>query len=65
MIQVMYKQGYSKKRIARELGISINTVRKYIESDNAPGYSKRPLKPMKLDPYRAYIKKRLADAHPH
>lgn len=65
MIQVMHKQGYSKKRIARELGVSINTVRKYIECDNAPSYRKRPLKPMKLDPYRAYIKKRLADAHPH
>lgn len=64
-IQIMYKQGYSKKRIARELGISINTVRKYIDNDNQPSYSKRAQKPMKLDPYRAYIKKRLEDAHPH
>lgn len=65
MIQIMYKQGYSKKQIARELGISINTVRKYIDSDAKPSYSKRAPKPMKLDPYRSYIKQRLADAHPH
>lgn len=65
LIQIMYKQGYSKKQIARELGISINTVRKYILSDTSPRYSKRAPKPMKLDPYRAYIKQRLADAHPH
>jgi len=54
-IQILYKQGYSKKRIARELSISINTVRKYIEAATEPKYRKRVLKPMKLDPYRAYI----------
>lgn len=64
-IQIMYKQGYSKKRIARELGISINTVRKYLELKNRPGYSKRPPTAMKLDPYRSYIKQRIQDAHPH
>ena len=65
LIQIMYKQGYSKKRIARELGVSINTVRKYIESDSTPSYSKRSPKPMKLDPYRGYIRQRIQDAHPH
>jgi len=64
-IQILYKQGYSKKRIARELGISINTVRKYITNDSKPSYSKRALKPMKLDPYRSYIKQRLREAHPY
>ncbi|MFO3330446.1 hypothetical protein SDB95_15620, partial [Legionella pneumophila serogroup 1] len=28
MIHILYKQGYSKKGIARKLGMSINTVRK-------------------------------------
>ena len=65
LIHIMHKQGYSKKRIARELGISINTVRKYLEHDSEPKYSKRPQKPMKLDPYRSYIKQRLNDAHPN
>lgn len=65
MIQIMHKQGYSKKRIARELGVSINTVRKYITADIVRSYSERPPKPMKLDAYRGYIKKRLEDSHPH
>lgn len=65
MIQVMYNQGYSKKRIARELGISINTVRKYIKSDSSPCYSARAPRAMKLDPYRQYIKQRIADSNPH
>ena len=65
MIQVMHRQGYSKKRIARELGISINTVRKYIQTDSPPVYSTREVKPMKLDPYREYIKKRIENASPH
>lgn len=65
MIQVMHKQGYSKKRIARELGISINTVRKYIQTASHPVYRKREFKPMKLDPYREYVKKRIEDAYPH
>lgn len=65
LIQIMYKQGYSKKRIARELGVSINTVRKYIVSSERPSYSTRAEKPMKLDPYRDYIKQRLSNAHPN
>ena len=65
LIQIMYRQGYSKKGIARELGISINTVRKYIRSGENPSYSSRAPKPMKLDPYRHYIKQRLDTAHPH
>jgi transposase len=65
LIQIMYKQGYSKKRIARELGISVNTVRKYIVSDESPSYSARPPTPLKLDSYRVYIKQRLEAAHPN
>lgn len=65
MIDIMYKQGYGKKRIARELGISINTVRKYLREGGKPQYKKRELVPMKLDGYREYIKKRITDAHPH
>lgn len=64
IIQIMHKQGYGKKRIARELGVSINTVRKYLEARDKPHYKQRPIKPMKLDPYCAYIKNRLEQAQP-
>ena len=64
-IQIMYHQGYSKKQIARELGISINTVRKYLRPGAKLGYSQRPLKPLKLEPYREHLKQRILPAHPH
>lgn len=65
MIQILYKQGYSKKHIARKLSISINTVRKYIKSGKEPAYQPRPKKPLKLDPYKPYIIQRLDEAKPH
>lgn len=65
VIQILYKQGYSKKAIAKELGMSINTVRKYIRTGEEPSYCSRKQKPLKLDPYRNYIQKRLQDAAPH
>lgn len=64
-IQILYQQGVSKKRIARELGVSINTVRKHLKSDQNLKYRARPPKPMKLDPYRDYILRRLEAAKPH
>ena len=63
-IQILYKQGYTKKRIARELGISINTVRKYLNSGDSPSYSTRPMAPMKLDGFWEYIRERVKNAHP-
>ena len=65
MIQILYKQGYSKKAIAKQLGVSINTVRKYLKTGKEPVYLKRIGKPLKLDPYKDYIVKRLEDAKPH
>lgn len=65
MIQILHKQGYSKKHIARKLNLSINTVRKYIKSGKEPIYKSRPGKPLKLDPYKPYIIQRLNDARPH
>ena len=64
IVQIMYKQGVSKKRIARELGISINTVRKYLKASQKPTYSQRAPQPMKLDPYRDYLRQRIQQAHP-
>lgn len=65
MIQILYKQGYSKKAIARKLKISINTVRKYIQKGTDPVYTPRGQIPVKLDPYKPYIMRRLKDAQPH
>lgn len=63
-IQVMYRQGMSIKAIGRELGVSRNTVRKYLRSDEPPQYGPRERRPTKLDPYKSYIRERVAAAHP-
>lgn len=63
-IHVMHRQGQSIKAISRELGVSRNTVRKYLRSLEAPRSQPRRAKPTKLDDYRAYLKARVEAAHP-
>jgi len=64
-IKVYLKQGRSQRWIAKELGISRNTVKKYIESKlDEPGYKKREVISSKLDDYKVFLSKRLADAAP-
>ena len=63
-IHVMHRQGVSIKAIGRELGISRNTVRKYLRSETVLSTQARPTKPTKLDDYRGYLKARVAAARP-
>jgi len=46
--------GVSLKRLAKESGLSRNTVRRAIRADSPPSY-KRPRRPSKLDPFREQI----------
>ena len=65
-IQVLHRQGYSIRRIAKELGISRNTVRHYLREKVAIStYSQRDKKPSKLAPYKAYLLERIEAANPH
>ncbi len=43
-IKEMKRQGKGKKTIARELGISRNTVRRYWDSDSPPKYKRRRIR---------------------
>ena len=63
-IHVMHGQGMGIKEIARELGVSRNTVRWYLRSDRVPEPRQRARKPTKLDGYRGYLKSRVEAAHP-
>jgi transposase len=63
-IKVMFRQGMSIKAIGRELGVSRNTVRRYLKSDVVPEANTRARKPTKLDAYRGYLKARIAAAQP-
>ncbi|MGA9572893.1 MAG: IS21 family transposase [Lysobacterales bacterium] len=63
-IQVLRRQGMSIKGIARELGISRNTVRSYLRTDTAPVFKPNPSRSSKLDPFKDYLQLRVAAAHP-
>ena len=64
-IKILSKQGYSQRAIARELNISRNTVKRYLESDiDEPNYKNREKQASKLDSFKEYINDRIAKAHP-
>ncbi len=63
-IRVLAKHGKGVREIARELGLSRNTVRRYLREPEAARYRSRPSRPAKLDPYKLYIQQRLAAAAP-
>lgn len=65
-IKILHKQGMSCRAIARELGISRNTVKRYLQAKSEPPkYTPRPAVASLLDEYRDYIRQRIADAHPY
>lgn len=65
-IKILHKQGMNSRAIARELGISRNTVKRYLRAQSEPPkYTPRPATASLLDEYRDYIRQRIADAHPY
>ena len=56
----MHKAGVSISAIARELGISRNTVKATLRRDGPPEYRRREM-PSKLDPYKDYLRERLRE----
>ena len=64
-IRVLNRQGQSIKGIARETGLSKNTVKKYLQQTDCPArYERKVVKPSKLAPFKAYLQSRIAAAHP-
>jgi len=60
----MARQGKAIREISRDLGISRNTVRRYLREEDAPIYAPRASRPTKLDPYKAYLLERIEQAKP-
>jgi transposase len=63
-IRVLARQGKTIREIARILGLSRNTVRRYLRGRGTPRYAARPPRPQKLDPFKAYLAERVRQAHP-
>jgi transposase len=64
-IHDLHRRGHGIKAIAIKLGLSKNTVRKYLNQPmEYPKYSQRPTRPCQLDPYKYYLLKRIEAAKP-
>lgn len=64
-IQILHQQGHSQRAIAKQLGISRNTVKKYLTSNPVePEYSPRPNTDSKLRIYKPFLHSRIAQASP-
>ena len=63
-IRLLAKRGKGLRAIAREIGVSRNTVRRYLRDGDADQYRPRPRRSGKLAAFDDYIAKRLAEAAP-
>jgi transposase len=57
----LHGQQRSIREIARTLGLSRNTVRKYLRTPGLPAMKPRSQRPSKLDAFREHIHRRLTD----
>jgi transposase len=64
-IRVMARQGMGIRQIARELGCSRNTVRRYLQEARVSRYGPRQARSTKLDPFKQYLRERIEAAKPH
>jgi transposase len=55
------EKGTPKKRVARETGVSRQTINRMLAHEHPPGYGPRPLRYPKLGPYTRTIDRLLAD----
>jgi transposase len=63
-IRVLRRQGMGIRAIARELGVSRVTVRRYLRDSKAARYGPREPRPTKLGPYIPYVLSRVEAARP-
>ncbi|MEZ0602546.1 helix-turn-helix domain-containing protein, partial [Paraburkholderia sp. IW21] len=64
-IKVLARRGTAVREIARQTGLSRNTVRRYLRDEQAIRYKQREPRATKLDPFKDYVLERVAAARPH
>ena len=62
-IRYLNAQGLGTRRIAREVGVARNTVKRAIRSENPPSYKRPPYLNPKLEPFREWIRQMLVNDH--
>jgi transposase len=63
-VRVLHRHGKGIREIARDTGISRNTVRRYLRDEAANRYKVRPPRAAKFDPFKLYVAERLRVAAP-
>jgi transposase len=63
-IRVLARRGMGLREIARQTGLSRNTVRRYLRESPVSRYGPRAPRPTKLDPFKAYIDERIETSRP-
>jgi transposase len=63
-IRVLARRGMGLREIARQMGMSRNTVRRHLRQPWLERYGPRAPRPTKLDPFKAYIVGRIEAARP-
>jgi len=58
-VRELHGVGMSRRAIARQLGMSIHTVRAFVVADRFPERATRPKVPSKLDPFLPYLRQQL------
>lgn len=63
-IKLLKKHGLSLRKIAKEVGCAVNTVRRHLDEGNLPRYGHKKTRVTKLSPFEGYLGERQAAAHP-
>jgi transposase len=60
-VRALHRQGKSARGIARELGMSVRTILRYLREGQCPDWKPGQPRPNRLDPFRDYIDRRIQE----